>query len=73
MRLSTYLKSRGLTYEAFATAIGVSAFAVGKWARGARVPRPDHLRRIRTATDGAVTFDDFSPSPERTPSSGAEP
>lgn len=59
MRLQTYLHEYGLTYEAFASSIGVSAHAVGKWARGSRVPRPGHLRRINQATGGLVGIADF--------------
>lgn len=67
MRLQTYLQKHGMTYEAFASSIGVSAYAVGKWARGSRVPRPEHLRRINQATDGLVSFADFLSTSEDTP------
>lgn len=59
MNLATYLSRSKTTYEAFAQQIGVSPFAVGKWARGERVPRPAVMIRINVATDGNVTANDF--------------
>lgn len=63
MDLSAYLTKSKTTYEAFAKTVGASSFAVGKWARGQRMPRAMMLSRIREATGGAVTADDFLPRP----------
>ena len=62
MELATYLEESRTTYEAFAEQIGVSIFAVGKYARRQRTPRPEIMARIKRATDGAVTADDFLPA-----------
>ncbi len=59
MKLATYLEMNGLTQAAFAEAIGVSVFAVGKYVRAERVPRPQILARIRAQTGGEVTANDF--------------
>ena len=59
MNLATYLSRSKTTYEAFAQKIGVSPFAVGKWARGERVPRQVVMGRISAATEGSVTPNDF--------------
>lgn len=59
MKLAAYLEKNGLTQAAFAEAIGVSVFAVGKYVRAERVPRPQILARIRAQTDGEVTANDF--------------
>jgi len=70
MKLATYLTNQKITYEAFGQTVGASAFGVGKWARGTRMPRPDMLSKIKAATGGAVTADDFltSEEPQAVPS-----
>ncbi|MCO5092032.1 helix-turn-helix transcriptional regulator [Bosea sp. (in: a-proteobacteria)] len=59
MKLATYLTAQKLTHAEFAKAIGASTFAVGKWARGDRVPRPEAVAKIKAATQGQVTANDF--------------
>lgn len=59
MKLATYLQDAGITYADFAKMIGASAFAVGKWARGDRIPRPAAMRLIAEKTKGQVTASDF--------------
>lgn len=59
MKLAAYLEINGLTQALFAESIGVSVFAVGKYVRGERVPRPRILARIRAQTGGEVTANDF--------------
>lgn len=59
MKLATFLADNGYTYADFAQKIGASTFAVGKWARGERLPRPAVLARITAATKGKVTANDF--------------
>lgn len=72
MQLSTYMKERGIDDDAMASLIGdCSASAVRKWKYGERVPRPNHLRRIVEATEGAVTANDFFGSPDDGDANGA--
>lgn len=66
MKLATYLSTTKTTHEAFAEKLGVSSFAVGKWAREQRVPRRGLMSRISEATNGAVTANDFFTPPRET-------
>jgi transcriptional regulator with XRE-family HTH domain len=60
MKLDSYLRERGLTSVQFAEMSGIaSKQAVHKYRHGLRFPTPENLRRIREATKGAVTADDF--------------
>ncbi len=58
MSLSEYLKSKNLTYTAFAKRVGVSRVTVMKWATGRIMPRPAHISTIFEATRGSVTLKD---------------
>lgn len=59
MRLAEYLRTNNLDDAAFGAVVGSSEGAVKKWRYGERIPRPDQMARIREATGGAVTADDF--------------
>jgi transcriptional regulator with XRE-family HTH domain len=59
MKLASYLSANGCTYADFAQKVGASTFAVGKWVRGERLPRPGVLSRIVAETGGQVTANDF--------------
>ena len=59
MTLDCYLKKHGLTHTAFATRIGSTVQSVHRYVHGQRYPRPEIMRRIVEATDGAVTANDF--------------
>jgi hypothetical protein len=64
MRLEIFLKEAKLSPVDFArrlTAAGcqTSEFAVRKWARGERVPRPESMRAIQAATNEMVRPADF--------------
>ncbi len=59
MKLETYLKKHDKTHEAFASEISVSAASVSRYVAGGRIPTLDIMERIRTATRGAVTANDF--------------
>lgn len=60
MKLDSYLREHGLTSVEFAEISGIgSKQAVHKYRHGLRFPTPENLRRIREATQGAVTADDF--------------
>lgn len=64
MQLDTYLREKTITAEEFGRMVNASPGAVRKWRSGERMPRPEHLARIREATGGAVTANDFVPSCE---------
>ena len=59
--LASYMDREGLDDQSMADRLGlnVSPWAVRKWRYGQRVPRPKMLARLREATDGAVTPNDF--------------
>jgi len=59
MTLSDYLAQSGLSQAEFARAIETSQPTVSRYITGLRMPRRDHLRRIREVTGGAVTANDF--------------
>ncbi len=59
MKLADYLATEKISHAAFAQRIGVSQAAVTRYARGLRFPHRGILARIKSATDGAVTFRDF--------------
>jgi transcriptional regulator with XRE-family HTH domain len=65
MRLAEYLESSKISPAEFSRLIGVSPAAVSRYASGRRFPEPSVLVRIRAATDGAVTADDFLPTEAR--------
>jgi hypothetical protein len=60
MKLAAYLSLHNCTYSDFALLTGATIFAVGKWARHERLPRPDAMRKIAEVTAGAVTANDFN-------------
>ena len=60
MKLSQYLTDRDLSQRAFARQIGVSFEAVCRWVNGHAAPQPRMVRRILTATAGAVRPEDFA-------------
>jgi len=58
--LKAYLEERRLTVAEFARRAGLgSRQVVHSYVAGTRFPTPDNLRRIREATGGLVTADDF--------------
>jgi transcriptional regulator with XRE-family HTH domain len=60
MKLDAYLHAHGLTSAEFGELAGLgSKQVVHKYRHGLRFPNPEALRRIREATNGAVTADDF--------------
>ena len=62
-KLATYLTDHGIARETFAASIGVDTVSVCRYVLGRRRPRWDVMTRIREATKGAVTADDFAPPP----------
>jgi predicted transcriptional regulator len=67
MTLREYLTQNGMTYQAFADAIGVSQAAVSRYVNqdrpNGRVPRRPVMRRIMEVTGGAVSPESFYPAP----------
>lgn len=67
MRLAEWLKQENKTATDLAAEIPVDTSTVTRYVNGQRVPRKEHMRRIRDITNGAVTADDFmspdAPSP----------
>lgn len=59
MKLADYLAKNDLTPEAFGKKAKVTRPTVTRWRDGKRMPRVDHLKKIREITNGAVTADDF--------------
>ena len=59
MELKEYLTLSGISNADFATQIGVSIFALRKYLRKERMPRPVTLARIRKVTKGAVSGDSW--------------
>jgi transcriptional regulator with XRE-family HTH domain len=64
MNLQAYLDRNDLSRADFAKQIGVSEVAVTRYIGGKRMPRPEVLSKIREATNGAVTPNDFLPEQE---------
>jgi len=62
MKLAEYLKTAEGPDADFASSIGVSRQALHRYCSGERTPRPEVMVRIRDATKGAVTADDFLPA-----------
>lgn len=59
MKLGDYLTLRNLGDADFGALIGVSRQAVHRYKTGERVPEWPILAKIKEATSGAVTPDDF--------------
>lgn len=63
MTLEAWRRERGLTFEQLADLLGLTGKGRGRtaqrYAKGERFPDPPTLLRIRVATDGLVTADDF--------------
>lgn len=59
MNLKHYLQMANLTEEEFGKLVGVGQQAVNRWKTGLRCPRPRYMARIREATGGKVTSEDF--------------
>lgn len=73
MKLSAWLTESGTSDTDFARRIGVSRQTVWRYTDDGRVPKRSVMERIRTATNGAVTADDFFAGPPQSTkaSSGA--
>jgi transcriptional regulator with XRE-family HTH domain len=58
MTLSEYLSANGKTQAQFAAEIDVEQATIARYARGARMPRSEHIEAIEKATGGLVTAND---------------
>lgn len=59
MKLGEWLRSRGLSQQAFADAADISQGAVAKFVLGRAMPNRQSMRKIFDATEGQVTPNDF--------------
>jgi transcriptional regulator with XRE-family HTH domain len=59
MNLASYLREIGMTYAQFADVTGFDVSQLNRWARGERQPSLDQAKRIRDATEGQVSYEDF--------------
>lgn len=59
MKLSDYIRERGLTLTAFGQQIGVTHATVHRYISQGRIPEPDVMREIIKVTGGVVTANDF--------------
>lgn len=59
MKLADYLAKHQISQTAFARLIEASQVAVSRYASGRRMPGRDRLLKIREATGGEVTANDF--------------
>ncbi|TSD89093.1 helix-turn-helix transcriptional regulator [Mycobacterium sp. KBS0706] len=57
--LRDYLQVRGISPAEFARQIGRDRKTVHRWVSGERIPRPPEMAKIRDATGGEVTANDF--------------
>ena len=69
MKLQKFLDDSGMTSGELARQIGVTQKAVYYWLTGDRSPRPNNIRAIVTATNGAGTAADLLDAEE--PQQGA--
>lgn len=61
MKLADYLKDTSQTYRQFAVLLGCNAAQVHRWANGKRSPSLEVCAKIKAATGGKVSADDFLP------------
>lgn len=59
--LHTYMKSHGLTQQAFARLVGTTQGSVSNWLVGRARISAETARQIERATDGAVRASDLRP------------
>ncbi len=71
MKLAAYLESTGVKPSAFARRIGCPPSTITRILRDERSPGIGLMSRIREATDGQVSFEDFMEAPRVAPSSEA--
>jgi transcriptional regulator with XRE-family HTH domain len=65
MTLSEYLAQHSINVSVFAAKVGVPSSTISRVLKRQRDPGLELLAKIREATDGAVTPNDFLPAPDR--------
>lgn len=59
MQLRDYMATKEVTPAEMARKVGVSVSAISRYCAGERTPEPPILKKIRKATGGMVTPNDF--------------
>lgn len=59
MKLADYLTTNAISRREFAAAVGITEAALCRYISGIRMPRPQIVRAIMTASGGIVTPNDF--------------
>jgi hypothetical protein len=62
MKLRSWMIANDIDVYEAARAFDSSIYAVKKWLKGERTPRPKTQARIKKVTKGAVSGDDWMPS-----------
>jgi DNA-binding XRE family transcriptional regulator len=62
--LDRYLEGHDIKNAVFAATVGASEATISRLRNNKQTPSFALARRIRTATEGAVTFEDFLPASE---------
>lgn len=70
MKLKRYLALNAVKQKDFAARIGEKPARICLYCLGQRIPRPDVMRKIFAATNGAVTPNDFFLSDEQIAAAG---
>jgi transcriptional regulator with XRE-family HTH domain len=73
MKLADYLAERKITPSRFAADVGVPASTISRILSGDRSPSMQILAKINSATNGAVTPNDFLPEPSAETSGESSP
>ena len=63
--LGEYLSNNGISFVCFAQKLGTSPETVRRYSVGERMPRPEIMHRIVSATSGKVTLVDLVPAEAR--------
>lgn len=66
MKLDSFLALNAVKQNEFAEKIGENSVCVNRYCLGTRIPRPEVMRKIYVATNGAVTPNDFYGLPDGT-------
>lgn len=61
MRLMDWMEKTNIDVFEAARAFDVSTYAIKKWLKGERTPRPKTQAKIKLVTKGQVTGDDWVP------------
>ena len=59
MKLDIWMKKKNVSREILAKHLGVTVQAVGYYANGQKIPRPETMAKIVAYTKGEVTANDF--------------